>query len=128
MWLFWAQIFECKSWFTSQWKFSNLIFFNDLIIELSIYNRFLLLSVICNSFRQISVPPTGFPLVSFRISLLLNKLHYSTCRHSQVKSLIKGEHILHTYIIRHYWQMLRENLLIFPCVLFGTYLFVNFHI
>ena len=24
--------------------------------------------------------------------------------------------------------MLRENLLIFPCVLFGTYLFVNFHI
>ena len=30
-----------------------------------------------------------------------------------------------------YWVcygMLRENLLIFPCVLFGTYLFVNFHI
>ena len=25
-------------------------------------------------------------------------------------------------------QVLRENLLIFPCVLFGTYLFVNFHI
>ena len=37
-------------------------------------------------------------------------------------------------IIIHLWMndsrihMLRENLLIFPCVLFGTYLFVNFHI
>ena len=26
------------------------------------------------------------------------------------------------------YYLLGENLLIFPCVLFGTYLFVNFHI
>ena len=77
------------------------------------------------------VATSATPSLKYYIILLLD----ITCPNSVLFKLIKASlqgvnfHLSANFTPRLRIDiMLRENLLIFPCLLFGTYLFVNFHI
>ena len=59
-----------------------------------------------------------------RARFLLDIYIFFSCTFNSFHSQFKE----HCAPITELLQLLRENLMIFPCVLFGTYLFVNFHI